>query len=270
MAKDICSILIEPQQLAACLDDKEILVVAVCIKEAFDDGHIPGSILIEPTKLIKGEKPAIGKLPNVEELETLFSSIGLGQNRRIIVYDDEGGGWAGRLIWTLDVLGHSNYALLNGGIIAWRNEGFPISTKSKTPQISAFKAELRRDVIADMSDVLNSINDDNTKVWDARAPEEYDGTKVTALKNGHVPGAVNLDWVHMMDSKNNLKIHHLDQIRAQLAQIGITKQVKVITHCQTHHRSGLTYFVGKLLGLNISAYDGSWSEWGNHPETPVE
>ena len=270
MVKDACSILIEPKQLAACIDDKDILVLAVCVKETFDEGHIPGSILIEPTKLIKGEKPAIGKLPNIEQLEALFSSIGLRENRRVIVYDDEGGGWAGRLIWTLDVLGHSNYALLNGGIFAWRNEGFTTSTESVAPQISTFKAELRRDVIADMHDVLNSISDDNTKVWDARAPEEYDGTKVTALKNGHVPGAVNLDWVHMMDSKNNLKIRDLDEIRAQLAQVGITKQVKVITHCQTHHRSGLTYFVGKLLGINIRAYDGSWSEWGNHPETPVE
>ena len=270
MAKDRCSILIEPEQLAACLDDKDILVVGVCIKKAFDDGHIPGSILVEPTKLIKGEKPAIGKLPDVEELEALFSSIGLTENRRVIVYDDEGGGWAGRFIWTLDVLGHSNYGLLNGGIIAWRNEGFPISVESVVPEISKFKAELKREFIADIDEVLNSIGDDNTKVWDARAPEEYDGSKITALKNGHVPGAINLDWVHLMDINKNLKIRDLDEIKAQLSQAGITKEIRVITHCQTHHRSGLTYFVGKLLGLNISAYDGSWSEWGNHPETPVE
>ena len=270
MINDKGSILIEPEQLAACLDEKDVLVIAVCVKKTFDDGHIPGSVLIEPSKLIKGEKPAIGKLPNIEELETLFSSIGLTENRHVIAYDDEGGGWAGRLIWTLDVLGHSNYTLLNGGIIAWRNEGFRVSVDSIAPQVSKFKAEFKKDAIADMGDVLNSINDDNTIVWDARAPEEYDGSKVTALKNGHVPGAINLDWVHMMDSNNNLKIRDLEEIRAQLDQLGITNQVKVITHCQTHHRSGLTYFVGKLLGLNIRAYDGSWSEWGNDPETPVE
>ena len=270
MAIHTPTILVEPKQLAACLENKEILIVAVCAREVFDKGHIPGSILIEPAKLIKGQKPAIGKLPNVEKLEALFSSIGLSKDRRLIVYDDEGGGWAGRLIWTLDVLGHSSYALLNGGIIAWRNEGFPLSTETLVPQASKFHAKLRREVIADLNDVWNSISDSRTKVWDARAPEEYYGTKITALKNGHVPGAVNLDWVHMMDVKNNLKIHDLNRIKAQLAQLGITQQVSVITHCQTHHRSGLTYFVGKLLGLNIKAYDGSWSEWGNHPKTPVE
>ena len=270
MVKDINSILIEPQQLSAHLGDEDILIVAVCMEKDFNDGHIPGAILIEPSELIQGDSAAVGKLPDIQKLEKLFSSIGLRDNLRIIAYDDEGGGWAGRLIWTLDVLGHSNYALLNGGFIAWRNEGFPVSVDSIAPLVSKFKAEFKRDVIADMGDVLNSINDDNTIVWDARAPQEYDGSIVTALKNGHVPGAINLDWVHMMDSSNNLKIRDLEEIRAQLDQLGITNQVKVITHCQTHHRSGLTYFVGKLLGLNIRAYDGSWSEWGNDPETPVE
>ena len=121
-----------------------------------------------------------------------------------------------------------------------------------------------------MNDVLSSINNADTVVWDARAPEEFNGTKVTASKNGHVPEAISLDWIHMKDLNNNSKLRDLDEIRSKLDGLGITNQVKVITHCQTHHRSGLTYFVGKLLGLNISAYDGSWSEWGNHPETPVE
>ena len=264
------SILIEPQQLAACSADGSNLVVAVCMQKDFNDGHIPGAILIEPSNLISGESPAVGKLPDVRKLEKLFSSIGLREDLRIIAYDDEGGGWAGRLIWTLDVLGHSNYALLNGGIIAWRNEGLPISVQSVSPLITEFKATFNRDVIADMNDVLNSINDPNTVVWDARAPEEYNGRKVTASKNGHVPQAVSLDWMHMKDSNNNSKLRDLNEIRSKLAGLGITNKVKVITHCQTHHRSGLTYFVGKLLGLNISAYDGSWSEWGNHPETPVE
>lgn len=264
------SILVEPQQLASHLGNEDILVVAVCMQKDFNDGHIPGAILIEPSKLIRGESPAVGKLPDVQSLEKLFSSIGLRENIRIIAYDDEGGGWAGRLIWTLDVLGHSNYALLNGGIIAWRNEGLPISVQSVSPLITEFKATINRDVIADMNDVLNSINDENTVVWDARAPEEYNGTKVTASKNGHVPEAISLDWMHMKDLNNNSKLRDLNEIRSKLAALGITNQVKVITHCQTHHRSGLTYFVGKLLGLNISAYDGSWSEWGNHPDTPVE
>ena len=135
MVKDIDSILIEPLQLAAHLGDEDILIVAVCMENDFNDGHIPGAILIEPSELIEGKSPAVGKLPDIQKLEKLFSSIGLRDNLRIIAYDDEGGGWAGRLIWTLDVLGHSKSSLLNGGIIAWRGEGFPVSIESASPII---------------------------------------------------------------------------------------------------------------------------------------
>ena len=113
-------ILIEPEDLSACLTGDDVLLVSVCTRNAFDNGHIPGSVLIEPSELICGDKPAVGKLPRISKLEKLFSSIGLRQSSRIIVYDDEGGGWAGRLIWTLDALGHSNSALLNGGFVAWQ------------------------------------------------------------------------------------------------------------------------------------------------------
>jgi thiosulfate/3-mercaptopyruvate sulfurtransferase len=124
--------------------------------------------------------------------------------------------------------------------------------------------------IAELEEVIASIEKNDVIVWDARAKEEYEGSKITALKNGHIPGAVNLDWLDVMDRDNGLKLKSPDLLQQQLASIGITPGKKIITHCLTHHRSGLTYFVGKLLGLDIQAYDGSWSEWGNHPETPIE
>ena len=106
-------------------------------------------------------------------------------------------------------------------------------------------------------------------IWDARGPLEYSGEKVLAAKAGHIPGAVNFEWTAGMDQARNLRIRtDMPQI---LEQLGISKDKEVITHCQTHHRSGFTYLVAKSLGYpRVKGYAGSWGEWGNHPDTPVE
>ena len=209
-------------------------------------------------------------MPSKEHLDALFSRIGLGTEKHIVAYDDEGSGWAGRLLWTLDVVGHKSYSLLNGGQISWNRSGFPLTTEITENVPSSFDAIIDRSYIADMEEVLASIEDDGIIVWDARAKEEYEGSKITAEKNGHIPRAVNFDWLDLMDRENDLRLRPIELLQEELEELGITPNKKVITHCQTHHRSGLAYFVGKLLGLNIKAYDGSWSEWGNHPDTPVE
>jgi len=91
---------------------------------------------------------------------------------------------------------------------------------------------------------------------------------MTAAKNGHIPGAINAEWTSLMDRNNSLRIRK--DAKEYLASLGLTSDKSIVTHCQSHHRSGFTYLVGKALGFNIRAYHGSWSEWGNHPNTPVE
>ncbi|MFT4888983.1 MAG: thiosulfate/3-mercaptopyruvate sulfurtransferase [Pseudohongiellaceae bacterium] len=263
-------VIVQADQLALQLDNPDLLIIAVCSKAVFDAGHIPGSRLIEPSELICGIKPAVGKIPSENALTDLFSRTGLSNSSHVLVYDDEGGGWAGRLIWTLDVIGHKNYSYLDGGLIAWRDSHLSIETITLPTVASVFKTVINSSLIVTLEELVEQINHDNVVVWDARAKQEYDGVKITALRNGHIPGAVNLDWLELMDTNNSLRLKPLEKISKQLLDIGIDASKTIITHCQTHHRSGLTYLVGKVLGLNISAYDGSWSEWGNHPNTPIE
>ncbi len=263
-------LIIEASELEAKLNNPELLIVDISQEQTYAQVHVPGAIHINPSELICGIPPVVGKLPTLEKLKALFARIGYSSDKHIIVYDDEGGGWAGRFIWTLDVIGHSAYSYLNGGIHAWLKEGHPIS--KDIPQLSPSSPDINinHDVIASMEDVLSSLNDDNTKIWDARSAEEYAGSKVTAQRNGHIPGAVNLDWLHTMDKERNLRLLPLAELQSKLSSLGIKPGNKIITHCQTHHRSGLSYLIAKALGYEVLAYDGSWAEWGNDSDTPIE
>lgn len=261
-------LLIEPADLLPHLDDPDLLVVDLCRDETYARTHIPGAVHISPAQLVSGVKPATGKLPEKARLEALFGSIGYQPSRPIVAYDDEGGGWAGRFLWTLDVIGHEPKSLLNGGLIAWLAEDLPVT--ADVPQVPATDCQLTldRSWIAEKEDVLASINDPDTLIWDARSPEEYDGSRLAAMRGGHVPGAINLDWLETIDRNHQLRLQA--DLPGLLEARGLTPDKKIITHCQTHHRSGLTYFIGRLLGYDIRAYHGSWSEWGNDPDTPVE
>ena len=268
---DPMPLLLEPDQLEPRLRDPHLLILDLCSAENYARGHVPGAVHLSPQALQCGIKPAPGKLPGADQLSALFSAVGLTADKHVIAYDDEGGGWAGRLIWTLDVLGHTRYSYLNGGRAAWINEGHPVEAHINTASNSQFTARINSSPIATTEQILMNLRDPDRAIWDARSPDEYTGRKVVAARGGHIPGAINLDWLELIDRNKNLRLVRLSDLQQRLNALGLTRDKHIVTHCQTHHRSGLTYLAMKILGYPaVQGYDGSWGEWGNRTDTPVE
>lgn len=258
---------LEPD-VVADLPEGDTLLVQITSRALYEQAHIPGSVLVEPSELVCGIPPATGKLPSLSEIEATLTRIGYQPDQKVIAFDDEGGGWAGRFFWTLDIIGHYDWAYLDGGLHAWHGAGLPLS-QSPTPVEPSAALGLAIDSapIAEIADVMAALDDETCVIWDVRSAEEYAGLRSGSARPGHIPGAVNLDWELLKDSGRQLRL--VEDLDSLASSLGLLAADHVITHCQTHHRSGLSYLVGRLLGLHVRAYHGSWAEWGNDPDTPI-
>ncbi|MET0090169.1 MAG: sulfurtransferase [Candidatus Thiodiazotropha sp.] len=266
---DTLPLLIEPDALRANLDDPRIAVIDLGRDTTYPELHIPGAIHLPYTQITSFRHPVYGLLPAAEQLEPLFSSLGIGPDTHVVAYDDEGGGNASRLLWTLQCMGHDQYSLLNGGLHAWANEGNPCSRTQATREPAVFRANPDDSVVADADYILSRLDAADVALWDARSVQEYRGISRFSQYPGHIPGAVNLDWLEVMVRQTNMRLKPESELLALLTGLGFTPDKEVITYCQTHHRSSLTWFVLRLLGYKAcKGYPGSWSDWGNRDDTP--
>ncbi len=266
-------LLVEAEHILPLLDHPLIRIVDLSRPAVYEQVHLPNALALAHALLVKQDEHAAGLLPDIEQLQQLISTLAISPQHHVVVYDDEGGAWAGRLIWTLEAIGFHHVSLLNGGIHAWLSAGLPTSMAHFKPEPidHPISIHLNLDHRIEIEELRQAVEQPETpfNVWDCRTREEYTGERLAARRGGHIPTAFHLEWSTALNRQDSLRLRSLDVIRQKLLDRGLDEQKTVVVYCQTHHRSGLAYVLARLLNLKVRAYDGAWSEWGNRLDTPI-
>jgi thiosulfate/3-mercaptopyruvate sulfurtransferase len=264
--------LVTTDWVAENLATDNVVVIDVSKQAQYDEGHIPGA-LSYPTSELQVERDGVkGLLPEADAIEAYLSGLGVTPDDTIIIYDHIKSLWGSRLLWTLRVYGHDDVRLMDGAYGLWVKEGRDISTTSPSPKSSSYKfsGKPNKSLIVGIDQVLENIGDDDSLVVDTRSADEYSGRDVRAARGGHIPESVHLEWTQNVDEDGRF----LSAAKLKDLYLGsdITGDLAIYTLCQTAVRATHSWFVlAELLGYDdVAVYDGSWTEWGNSADTPID
>lgn len=267
--------LVSTQWLADNLDADNVRVIEVSVNpNVYESGHIPGAVnFVWHTDLVDQVRRDIASR---EKLQERLREAGVSDDSTIVIYGDTNNWFAAWGAWVLDVYGVENVKLLDGGRKLWEAEGRPLTTE--VAAVAAGDITLKEAdtaLRAFLADVVQASRTGDHVIVDIRGPKEYrgeiiapEGLKETAVRAGHVTGAVNMPWGRAVAEDGRFKSR--DELRKIYAEAGIDGSKPIITYCRIGERSSHTWFaLSKLLGYDVRNYDGSWTEYGNSVDVPI-
>src|SRR4051794_18639112 len=274
-AKDV---LVTTEWLAEHVSEENIVVAEVDENpDLYDDGHIPGAIKLHWRDDL--QDPVERDLVEKDAFEQLMGSRGIGNDTTVVLYGDKNNWFAAYAYWYLKIYGHGDVRILDGGRQKWIDEGRELTTAPAAPQTARYAAAARDESVrVYRDDVLARLGDPTRALVDVRSPGEYAGELIAppgyeqegAQRGGHIPTAASIPWATAVRDDGTFR--PAEELRELYESKGITPEKEVTAYCRIGERSAHTWFVlQELLGYEkVKNYDGSWTEWGNLVDVPIE
>jgi thiosulfate/3-mercaptopyruvate sulfurtransferase len=234
----------------------------------YNKGHIPHAINIDLMNFHWFDTSEEGIVQFNRQMKILLNYLGVNPQSVVVFYDGVSGSSASRGIWLLNYFSHEDAYILDGGFENWLKSNYPVETTTNPFKSSESVFNINKDVLADAEYIKNKIekNANDVVIIDCRSKMEYDGLVVRASRRGHIPHAINIDWINNLE---NEKFKDHEKLSQLYSFIPMNKEV--ITYCQGGYRAANTYLILKKLGYsNVKMYLGSWGEWGNISSLPIE
>jgi thiosulfate/3-mercaptopyruvate sulfurtransferase len=275
----MADVLVTTEWLAAHLGDDDVVVAEVDENpDLYEDGHIAGAVKLHWRDDL--QDPIERDIIEKAEFEHLMGARGIGNDTSVILYGDKNNWFAAYAYWYLKIYGHEDVRILDGGRQKWIDEGRDLTTDTPAPLPTRYSAKDADESIRVRRDnVLAGLeNGGGRALVDVRSPQEYSGELMAppgyeqegASRTGHIPSAQSIPWAQAVRDDGTFKSP--DELRELYGAKGVTPEKEVLAYCRIGERSAHTWFVlRELLGYpDVKNYDGSWTEWGNLVDVPIE